>query len=188
MVVHPAQTGARRRRALDARSNITARWWAWSPRRAWPRRGRIEGRVIDPAAGRSQRPTSAWVAGAQHRRRWRVADHAPRTGPYRIAVRRLGYRPSRLDVEVEAGRTARVTVTLDLVPMTLDSLVVSAPPSTSPPLMSNWARSSRSARSPAPSTFDARQLIALTPGARPDQIWGGCLGPGQLLFARRHHV
>jgi len=93
-------------------------------------------------------------------------------GSLSIAVRRLGYRPSRLDVDVEAGRTARVTVTLELVPMTLDSLVVSAPASTiSTTDLELGTKLTVSEIALLPSTFDARQLIALTPGARPDQIW-----------------
>src|SRR4029077_3164600 len=95
-------------------------------------------------------------------------------GPHRVAVRRLGYRPSRQDVDVEAGRTARVTITLELVPFTLDSLVVSAPPSTiSTTDVELGTKLTVSEIALLPSTFDARQLIALTPGARPDQIWGG---------------
>src|SRR6267143_561540 len=80
-------------------------------------RGGIEGRVVDPAG----RPLAAadvsvgrWRATTDADGAWRIAPLEP--GPYRIAVRRLGYRPSRLDVDLEAGRTARVTVTLDLVP------------------------------------------------------------------------
>ncbi len=103
---------------------------------------------------------------------WRITHLEP--GPYRIVVRRLGYRPSQQDVQVEAGRTARVTVTLELVPFTLDSLVVSAPPSSiSTTDVDLGTKLTVSEIALLPSTFDARQLIALTPGARPDQIWGG---------------
>lgn len=138
-------------------------------------RGGIEGRVIDPAG----RPLAAadvsvgrWRATTDADGAWRITHLEP--GPYRIAVRRLGYRPSRLDVDVEAGRTARVTVTLELVPFTLDSLVVSAPPSTiSTTDVELGTKLTVSEIALLPSTFDARQLIALTPGARPDQIWGG---------------
>lgn len=138
-------------------------------------RGGIEGRVIDPAG----RPLAAadvsvgrWRATTDADGAWRITHVEP--GSYRIAVRRLGYRPSRLDVDIEAGRTARVTVTLELVPFTLDSLVVSAPPSTiSTTNVELGTKLTVSEIALLPSTFDARQLIALTPGARPDQIWGG---------------
>ncbi len=138
-------------------------------------RGGVEGRVIDPAG----RPLAAadislgrWRATTDADGAWRIARLEP--GPYRIAVRRLGYRPSVLDVDVEPGRTARVTVTLELVPFTLDSLVVSAPPSTiSTTDVELGTKLTVSEIALLPSTFDARQLIALTPGARPDQIWGG---------------
>ncbi len=138
-------------------------------------RGGIEGRVIDPAG----RPLAAadvsvgrWRATTDADGAWRITHLEP--GSYQIAVRRLGYRPSRLDVDVEAGRTARVTVALELVPFTLDSLVVSAPPSTiSTTDVELGTKLTVSEIALLPSTFDARQLIALTPGARPDQIWGG---------------
>ena len=58
---------------------------------------------------------------------WRIAPLE--AGSYRIVVRRLGYRPSSQDVQVEAGRTTQVPFVLELVPFTLDSLVVSAPAS-----------------------------------------------------------
>jgi hypothetical protein len=138
-------------------------------------RGGVEGRVIDPAG----RPlASAEVTVLRSRATtdadgaWRIAHLDP--GVYRIVVRRLGYRPSQQDVRVESGRTAQVTFVLELVPFTLDSLVVSAPPSsistTDAELSTNLTVSEISL---LPSTFDPRQLIALTPGARPDQIWGG---------------
>jgi hypothetical protein len=137
--------------------------------------GGVEGRVVDAAGrplasaevsvGRSRGTTDADGA-------WRIAHLEP--GLYRIAVRRLGYRPSRLDVAVEPGRTTQVTFTLEPVPFTLDSLVVSAPPSSiSTTDAELGTKLTVSEISLLPSTFDVRQLIALTPGARPDQIWGG---------------
>ena len=138
-------------------------------------RGGVEGRVIDPAG----RPLPAaevsvgrWRATTDADGAWRITHLEP--GSYPIAVRRLGYRPSRQDVAVESNRTTRVTVTLELVPFQLDSLVVSAPPSTiSTTDVDLGTKLTVGEIALLPSTFDLRQLIALTPGARPDQIWGG---------------
>jgi len=138
-------------------------------------RGGMEGRVVDPAG----RPLAAadvsvgrWRATTDADGAWRIAPLEP--GPYRVVVRRLGYRPLLRDVDVEPGRTARLMVSLELVPFTLDSLVVSAPPSTISTTDAELStKLTVSEIALLPSTFDPRQLIALTPGARPDQIWGG---------------
>ena len=138
-------------------------------------RGGVEGRVVDPAG----RPLSAaevsvgrWRAITDADGAWRITHLE--SGVYQIAVRRLGYRSSRQDVEVEPGRTIRVTFTLEPVPFTLDSLVVSAPPSSISTTDAELGTTLTVGEiSLLPSTLDPRQLIALTPGARPDQIWGG---------------
>ena len=138
-------------------------------------RGGVEGRVVD-AAGRplasAEVRVDRWRATTDADGAWRITHLEP--GLYRIAVRRLGYRPSGQDVAVEAGRTTQITLTLELVPFMLDSLVVSTPPSTiSTSDAELGTKLTVSEISLLPSTFDLRQLIALTPGARPDQIWGG---------------
>jgi hypothetical protein len=144
-------------------------------------RGGVEGRVVDPAGrplasaqvsvDRSGTP-QAGRATTDADGAWRITHLEP--GLYRIVVRRLGYRPSRQNVQVEPGRTAQVTFVLELVPFTLDSLVVSAPPSSiSTTDAELGTKLTVGEISLLPSTFDLRQLIALTPGARPDQIWGG---------------
>lgn len=143
--------------------------------------GGVEGRVMD-FAGRAlvsaevtvERPGSPPIgrattdaAGA-----WRITHLEP--GLYRITVQRPGYRLSQQDVQVESGRTARLTFVLQAVPFTLDSLVVSAPAlsiSTSDAELGTELTVAEI--SLLPTTLDLRQLIALTPGARPDHIWGG---------------
>ena len=138
-------------------------------------RGGVEGRVIDPA----RRPLAAaevmvgrWRAITDADGAWRITHLEP--GLYQIAVRRLGYRSSQQEVQVEPGRTAQVTLVLELVPFTLDSLVVSAPASSiSTTDAELGTKLTVGEIALLPSTFDVRQLIAFTPGARPDQIWGG---------------
>ena len=96
---------------------ITALVTAVVPAAGLAQRGGIEGRVVDPAG----RPLAAadvsvgrWRATTDADGAWRIAPLEP--GPYRVVVRRLGYRPSLRDVAVEPGRTARVMVSLELVP------------------------------------------------------------------------
>ncbi|HEV8398501.1 MAG TPA: carboxypeptidase regulatory-like domain-containing protein, partial [Gemmatimonadales bacterium] len=138
-------------------------------------RGGLEGRVVDQTG----RPLASAEVSVNRVRATTDADGAWRIAPleagtYRVVVRRLGYRPSSRDVQVEAGRTTQVAFALELVPFTLDSLVVSAPASNiSTTDAELGTKLTVSEISLLPSTFDPRQLIALTPGARPDQIWGG---------------
>ena len=95
-------------------------------------------------------------------------------GLYSITVSRLGYRPSRQDFRIESDRTTRLTVVLELVPFTLDSLVVSGhAPTISTTNTDIGSKLSVGEISLLPTTSDMRQLIALTPGARPGYIWGG---------------
>jgi len=144
-------------------------------------RGGVGGRVIDPV-GRPlvsaevsvDRPGTppAGRATTDADGAWRITDLEP--GLYRITVYLPGYRPSRQDVQVEPGRTARLTLVLELVLFTLDSLVVSGPaPSISTTDAELGTKLTVAEISLLPTTLELRQLIALTPGARPDHIWGG---------------
>ena len=144
-------------------------------------RGRAEGRVVDrvgrplmyaevtldqPGAAPAGRATTDAAGG------WWITRLAP--GLYRLTVSRLGYRPTWQDIQIESDRTTRVTVVLDLVPFTLDSLVVSGhAPTISTSNTDIGSKLTVSEISLLPTTFDMRQLIALTPGARPGYIWGG---------------
>lgn len=143
--------------------------------------GGVEGRVTS-AVGRPlvaadvsvERPGTAPVGRATTGTdgAWRIT-HLEQ-GPYRVTVRRVGYRPLVQEIQIESGRTVRLTVVLEPVPFTLDSIVVSAPA-----LSISTADAALSSRLTVgeiallPTTIETRQLIALTPGARPDQIWGG---------------
>ena len=103
---------------------------------------------------------------------WRIAHLDP--GSYRITIGRLGYRPHQQDVQIEPERTVRLTVVLELAHFTLDSLVVTGhAPTISTTSNELGSKLTVSEIALLPATFDLRQLIALTPGARPDHIWGG---------------
>lgn len=121
-----------------------------------------------------ERPDGSAVARAtaDEHGAWRI-PHLE-SGPYRLLAQRPGYRPHRADLQVEAGRATELTVVLELVRFSLDELVVSglAPmiPSTHTEL---GTRLTTAEIALLPTTLELRQLIALTPGARPDQIWGG---------------
>jgi hypothetical protein len=144
-------------------------------------RGAVEGRVLDqvgrPLASAEvtvDRPESppAGRATTDADGAWRITQLEP--GPYRITVQRLGYRPAGQEVQVEPGRTARLTVVLALVPFLLDSLVVSGhAPTISTTDTELGSRLTVGEIALLPTTLELRQLIALTPGARPDHIWGG---------------
>jgi hypothetical protein len=86
----------------------------------------------------------------------------------------VGFRPRSEEVTIEPDRMVRLTILLDPVPFQLDSLLASSPvlriSTTSTEL---GTRLSVSEISLLPTGKDLRQLISLTPGARPDQIWGG---------------
>ena len=141
----------------------------------------MEGRVIDDggrplvaAQVRVERLGTAQVNRAMTGTdgAWRITHLEP--GRYRVTVHRLGFRLLVEEVQIESGGTARLTTVLEPVPFTLDSLVVSSPAlSISTANAELGSRLTMAEISLLPTTVDARQLIALTPGARPNQIWGG---------------
>jgi len=144
-------------------------------------RGAVEGRVTDPA-GRPlasaevvvDRPGVPRVgrASADANGAWRVGNLEP--GPYRVSAYHVGYRSGQLEVEVESGRTAEISFVLRPVPFTLDSLVASGrAPSISTTDAELGSRLTVGEIGLLPTTLDVRDLVALTPGARPNHIWGG---------------
>ena len=143
---------------------------------AQPPRGALAGHVIErlgrPVAQASVRITrgDSSLQGqltTDANGSWSMGDLVP--GPYRVTIRRLGYRPLLVETQVEANRTTSLLSQLDPMPLTLDTLVVQS--STTPAPTSDVGTSLRAAEiALLPTTLDIRQLIALTPGARPDQI------------------
>lgn len=95
-------------------------------------------------------------------------------GTYQLRVRRIGYRPVIVNgVLVRAGRVETIAVRLEASAVTLEALVVEAPAvhvSTSDTDFGSRLTAVELSLLPLPN--DAKSLVAFTPGARPDQIWG----------------
>jgi hypothetical protein len=104
--------------------------------------------------------------------RFRLAFLPP--GSYRVTIRRIGFRPVVVsDVLVRAGRTEVLDVTLQAAALTLDSIVVHASAvriNTGDTEFGSRLTARELALLPLPD--DAHSLVAFTPGARPDQVWG----------------
>lgn len=143
--------------------------------------GGVEGRVVD-RAGRPLPAAQVGLdrAGAPAVARavtdsvggWRISNLD--SGWYQLTVDLPGYRTSRQRVQVESGRTARLTVVLDQLRYTLDTLLVSGHPLSAVTSGAELGTALTAGEiSLLPTTLDVRDLIALTPGARPDHIWGG---------------
>ena len=95
-------------------------------------------------------------------------------GTYLLGVRRIGYRPAEpLLVTIREGQAVRVTLPMEPVAVAIDSLVTSAPRVTITRTDTEFGiRLTARELAILPTFNDARLLVAFTPGARPDQIWG----------------
>src|SRR5437762_2224872 len=102
---------------------------------------------------------------------WRIRIIAP--GLYHFIVRRLGYKTFQQDLEIQAAEPAGLVFVLESTALTLDTVVVSERSLGVSPRAEMGSRLTLDEIALLPTTLDARDLIALTPGARPDQIWGG---------------
>src|SRR2546423_4592285 len=102
---------------------------------------------------------------------WRIRIIAP--GLYHFIVRRLGYKTFQQDLEIQAAEPAGLVFVLESTALTLDTVVVSERSFRVSPRAEMGSRLTVDEIALLPTTLDARDLIALTPGARPDQIWGG---------------
>jgi hypothetical protein len=104
---------------------------------------------------------------------------APLTaGVYTVTVRRVGYRGAELPgVRVAEAHTLNLSVSLTQAPRQLSTIQVVTSPvqidATTPELT---MRLDREFTELLPSARDASSLIALVPGARKDQLWGGAPG------------
>jgi hypothetical protein len=97
------------------------------------------------------------------------------SGSYTLAARRLGFRPSsQTDVEVETGRSTEVDIVLRDAPTPLDPVVVGGAPNAIDRDDARFGtRIDEAELSALPLGYDFTSIIAFTPGARPDQVWGG---------------
>ena len=152
-----------------------------SPLGAQTPRGAVEGRVVTdigeplaaaeiiltPSEGHEVRRTETDRSGS-----FRIGFLAD--GQYVLTVRRIGYRSAEpLLVSVQGGEPVRLTVPMEPVAVAIDSLVTSAPRVSITRTDTEFG-TRLTARELAilPTFNDARLLVAFTPGARPDQIWG----------------
>ena len=96
-------------------------------------------------------------------------------GSYALLARRLGFRPSsHAGVEVESGRSTEVDIVLRDAPTALDPVVVGAAPNAIDRNDTRFGtRIDEAELSALPLGYDFTSIIAFTPGARPDQVWGG---------------
>jgi hypothetical protein len=99
-------------------------------------------------------------------------------GVYTVSVRRVGYRSAELPgVRVAEAHTLNLSVSLTQAPRQLSTIHVVTSPvqidATTPELT---MRLDREFTELLPSARNASSLIALVPGARKDQLWGGAPG------------
>ena len=96
-------------------------------------------------------------------------------GLYALTVRQLGFRPAELaNVRVATGDTVRVRVTLTSAPRQLSTVVVVRSPTELDALSPESPRRiDRESALPLPTARDASSLIALVPGAKDGNLWGG---------------
>ena len=99
-------------------------------------------------------------------------------GIYMITVRKVGYRSAEQPVVRVADRqTVTISVVLTQAPRQLSTIqVVTSPTSVDASTPELSVRLDRQFTELLPSARDASSLIALVPGARKEQLWGGAPG------------
>lgn len=99
-------------------------------------------------------------------------------GLYGVSVRRVGYREARLSgVRLAEDQTLSLSVTLTQAPRQLSTIqVVSSPTTIDATTPELTMRIDRAFSELLPTARDASSLIALVPGARKEQLWGGAPG------------
>ncbi|HLB55420.1 MAG TPA: TonB-dependent receptor, partial [Gemmatimonadales bacterium] len=143
--------------------------------------GILQGRVTDSAGhpiaqaeilAAHEAGVTRRQAGSDARGSFRLAFLPP--GPYRVTVRRIGYRPVIVSAAtIRAGRVEELSIILAPTALVLDSVVVQAAA-----VRINTSDTESGTRLTArelvllPLPNDAHNLVVFTPGARADQIWG----------------
>src|SRR5436190_11581246 len=108
--------------------------------------------------------------------RFRVAALSP--GVYTVGVRRVGYRSAEISpVRIAGGQPVSLDVELTQAQRQLSTIrVVTSPTAIDVSRPELTMRFDRAFTEQLPSARDAASLIALVPGARKDQLWGGAPG------------
>jgi hypothetical protein len=96
-------------------------------------------------------------------------------GRYTVVARRLGFRPAAHgNVAVESGRPTEMDLILRDAPIALDSVIVGGAPNAIDREDTRFGtRIDETELSALPHGYEFTSIIAFTPGARPDQVWGG---------------
>ncbi len=106
--------------------------------------GAVELLVIDDATDASLPQVHVTIAGRPIEGvtddRGRFVYSSPRPGKVVMLVRRLGYNPGTLSVDVVAGDTARVTFAMTAVPQTLSTVAVRDTTNSLSPFLSGFDR------------------------------------------------
>ncbi len=103
-------------------------------------------------------------------------------GIYNAEIRLVGYRPHNTDsVRVRATEVTRLDVTLQLSSTNLATVNVTAAANAIDKITTEFTSSlTAKERELLPTARDANSLIAFTPGARPDGVFGGSTGQANL--------
>lgn len=152
-------------------------------------RAMAQGAIAGTVVGADGRPLpSAAVDATRSDRALAFHATADESGAFRISgleagiwlvtVRRVGYRSAELPgVRVADGQTRTLSVTLTQAPAQLSTIyVVTSPTSVNAGTPEMATRLDRTFTALLPGARDAASLIALVPGARKDQLWGGAPG------------
>ncbi|MDQ4080171.1 MAG: carboxypeptidase-like regulatory domain-containing protein, partial [Gemmatimonadota bacterium] len=96
-------------------------------------------------------------------------------GTYVVEARRLGFRPStHTGISVTGAQSTTVDIVLSRAPAELERVVVSEAPNAIDREDTRFGtRIDEAELSALPLGYDYTSIIAFTPGARPDQLWGG---------------
>ncbi|MEJ2679185.1 MAG: TonB-dependent receptor, partial [Gemmatimonadota bacterium] len=96
-------------------------------------------------------------------------------GTYQIKVEAIGYRTKVIDdVKLDPGTVRALEVQVEVAPVELESIEVRASQIKIQKQNTEFATTvDEEAIKLLPMAQDSRRLIALTPGARPDYVWGG---------------
>lgn len=144
--------------------------------------GVIEGRVTasDGAPVPLAAVTSALVDGSYPREVATDAEGSFRIGflppgRYDLKVEALGHRPVELrGIRVRAGQAAKLQIPLEVAPLSLETITVTAAPEIIDRTTTEFSsRLGKEAIELLPAPRSVTALIGFTPGARPDQVWGG---------------